>query len=298
MGWFKKLSFISCFSLIALSLFLIIIIISAVISFNHQRTLVMNLATNNVRFFSAALLEEMQQANAASFPDPDIAACYNPSVLKKQGLQITGNQQYMVKIISLDSNKGEYTPDVYEAQQMQWLKAGRLDETFGVMAIKKEKTLLYLRPLIAKEQCLECHGRYHAVPERMREFFPPGSRIYNHRPGQIMGAIVVSAPLTPVTAILTKNLQQDLLLRGGGMILVVAVLVALINSKLLLPLNRLKLGMTERLTTGKGGTVTIEEFPAEISDLARSWNAVAGEGDITQEGSGTPLPVAHTLDTV
>ena len=95
------------------------------------------------------------------------------------------------------------TPDSYERvalRDLQWLhEHGRLpEETAEVVRADGARVLRYLRPILVKEICLQCHGAPERIDPEVREFIEeryPEDQAIGYQVGDLRGAISVTVEL-------------------------------------------------------------------------------------------------------
>jgi hypothetical protein len=221
MGWFKNLSFSKRLNLIMVCSLAILSLIFLAISYQRQKTVAMKLMVERLRVAAGFITEQLGNSRTYTFPEQGYPTCYNPQELQKQMTRISGHRRATVRLLSYDTVNSAYTPDTYEAQQMRWLKTGAVADTSIVVSLNDEKSVFYIKSLIARDLCLTCHGTYETVSPEIREFYPASSRMFNHKSGQVMGAIAVTLPLAPLREVLMINLLHDFfVLMVGGLVLI------------------------------------------------------------------------------
>ncbi|MBD3161719.1 MAG: DUF3365 domain-containing protein [Candidatus Eisenbacteria bacterium] len=143
-----------------------------------------------------ALLRELK----AGGPLHALGVCYEiaPSIAAEHSVE-----GMTVRRISNKVRNTADTPDAYERvalRDLQWRHdQGKLpEETIEVVRSEGRRVLRYLRPILVKEVCLQCHGRPEridpAVGEFLRERYPE-DQATGYEVGDLRGAVSVTIEL-------------------------------------------------------------------------------------------------------
>lgn len=289
MEWWKNLSLSGRFNMVMSAVLVLLLALFLISDYQRQKSLLMKLTVQNTRFLSGMLLEELHGAPAEVFPQMGLVTCYNPAELQRQMTRVSGSRLYGIRLVSLDSTKSVYTPDVIEAQRLSALKADKLQDSSTVVRIRSERSLLYLRPLTAQGKCLGCHGPFENVSERMREYFPQGSKVFDHKPDELMGALVISVPLRPLEGALWKNIWKEAVALFVGALILMAALNLLLKIQVLGPLRRLA-GVEPRQAMPIANPADAPEFApiyqAWQDSIKKAGPKEAGQGEWNEPSSG------------
>lgn len=147
------------------------------------------------------ITEEMSpNPHLALVPDRDIMTTsgkkltlINPAYMTRQ-VQELGEKQYGLKghITSLDPLRPENAPDDWERQALLRFENGE-QELWSLASINGQLFIRFMRPFLAEEGCLKCHGHQ------------------GIKPGEIRGGISVSAPWAPFEAAVYKHFYHGML---------------------------------------------------------------------------------------
>ncbi|MFN7995224.1 MAG: DUF3365 domain-containing protein [Bryobacteraceae bacterium] len=131
---------------------------------------------------------------------------------------------------------------------------------------------LYLaRPIVADAPCLECHSTPRAAPVAMIKRYGTANG-FGWKPSEIVGAQIVSVPMSVPISIADRTSKTILLYMAGTFVLTLLVLNFVLALTVARPVRRLS-GMADEISKGN---LEISELPVtgkdEISVLAASFN--------------------------
>ncbi len=144
-------------------------------------------------------------------------------------------------------------------------------ELVGERSAATGPSLFLARPIRADKPCLECHDRARTAPAAMIRHYGAANG-FGWNPGEIIGAQIVSVPMT-VPVRMAQDSFRTLVLSLAGIFLVsLIVLDAVVVFSIARPVARLS-AMADQISTGQ---MDLPELPVhgsdEISVLAGSFN--------------------------
>ena len=112
---------------------------------------------------------------------------------------------YYVRRVSLKYRNPDDIPDQYEKGVLEKFDSLREEgkmvvehEDYRVVEEDGKKYLRYMKPLITKKLCLNCHGSTEDIPTTVRGFLNtnyPEDRATGFKVGDVRGAVSVKIPL-------------------------------------------------------------------------------------------------------
>lgn len=219
-------------------------------------------------YLSSAVRADQVEQNAAL--TPQVAAT-------RIALRLTQDSPYYVRQVSLRYRNPQNQPDAYERDTLLTFQGARLSEHFQVVGDGGKKTLRYLLPMVAEQSCLTCHGSYQQAPRFVQNRFPPGHPSYNYKVGELIGAISVTVPLDTLHQTIVKNLQKELILEGGILVLLVLVTGWLIHRTILTPVTKVTEGIENMVSSGNFTSPIKSASNDEIGLLVTSFNELMAE---------------------
>lgn len=212
----------------------------------------------------------LQMAQKGSF-HPEIMGGF--FVARSIAEEFSKNQPgYMFKQATLDPVNDQNRADNQEREIIKYFSANRNIKTKKGMIDKNGHKYYYIaQPVVAKKQCLTCHGsRENALPGRVARY--PGSGGYNYEPNQVVASFINYVPLQKAL----EDLNFASLKMVGASILSIMLIVASVWVVLELlvtkPIVRLT-NMAEHLSRGKGLDQQIKvESKDEIGALYNAYN--------------------------
>lgn len=136
---------------------------------------------------------------------PEIAVNVCSGIAQNLAENISREEKLKIRRVSLNFRNKKDIPDDFESNGLAKFEILReksliTPETEILQIINDDtgKKLRYLRPIIAQEMCLKCHGGPKDVSVEVREILKqkyPEDRALNHQVGDIRGAVSVIIPL-------------------------------------------------------------------------------------------------------
>ncbi len=191
--------------------------------------------------------------------------------------RLTQGSPYYVRQVSLRYRNPQNRPDSYEQAVLQQFKGSQVSEQFKVVGTGDHETLRYLLPMVAAQSCLACHGTFEQAPRFVQQRFPKGHPSYNYHPGDLIGAISVSVPLSGLQQAIMRGIRQEIVLEGTILLLLVLVTGWLINRIILAPVAKVSEGIEAVATSGNFTSPISVASHDEIGRLVTSFNDLMAE---------------------
>lgn len=192
-------------------------------------------------------------------------------------LRLTQDSPYYVRQVSLRYRNPQNQPDAYEQETLRQFNGSPYRERFQVLGTGNKKVLRYLLPMVADKSCLVCHGSYEQAPRFVQQRFPKGHPSYNYQPGELIGAISVSVPLTALQETILKTMQRELILEGSILLILVLVTGWLIHRTILAPVAQVAEGIEAVANSGNFTSPISVSSNDEIGRLVTSFNELMAE---------------------
>ncbi|RME38423.1 MAG: DUF3365 domain-containing protein, partial [Deltaproteobacteria bacterium] len=109
------------------------------------------------------------------------------------GRQIADDLGYVIRQTSLRTRNPVNKPDAFERQALErFVAEPELKEVYRISDTDGPAVFRYLKPFVADQSCLQCHGDPGQAPEFIKKLFPPDKdQAYNYRIGEVIGAASV-----------------------------------------------------------------------------------------------------------
>lgn len=264
-------------NVILVGLLVALILVTSFLSYQRQRRLIISFVTATSRYIAGTIIREMgvvKPADLSSKPGLNLPPYHHKDRLQDLINTISMRDRYFLRILSYEHLSTFFLPTAAEDMQMKVLSARKLPESNSIVRDGGTAYNLYLRPLIMEHACLACHGEAASAPAEVRRLFPPGSRIYGHKEGDLVGAVGVKVPMDDISAEVWRNIRHDIGIRLVTFILILLVVRGIIFREILDPLRRLVKELTAacdadevRGLTLTGGTGEIGEMIAMLNRL-------------------------------
>ncbi|RMF48185.1 MAG: DUF3365 domain-containing protein, partial [Deltaproteobacteria bacterium] len=169
------------------------------------------------------------------------------------GRRIADDLGYVIRQTSLRTRNPVNSPDAFERQALErFIAEPELKEIYQVRDQDGPAVFRYLKPFVADQSCLRCHGDPKQAPEFIRKLFPADKdQAYNYRIGEVIGAASVSIPMDRLSEQVSANLRLDLLRLGGLFLVLASFLSLLIKLSVLKPLGLLGQAIRRTVETGR-----------------------------------------------
>ncbi len=132
------------------------------------------------------------------------------------------------------------------------------------------RSLFYARPIVADPPCLQCHSTPKAAPAAMLKRYGSANG-FGWKAGEVIGAQIVSVPMSVPVAIAERTFRTILMYMGGAFLLTLVVLGAAIVTIVARPVGRLS-RMADQISQGE---LEVSGAPVggsrEIATLAASF---------------------------
>lgn len=177
---------------------------------------------------------------------------------------------YSFKQATLDPVNAQNRADSQERQIISDLSQNRSIKMKKGMIEKNGHPYYYIaQPVVAKKECLRCHGRREtALPGRVQRY--PGTGGYHYKPNKVVAAFITYVPLNKAL----ENLNATSLKMVGAsilsIVLIVAAVWAILEFFVTKPIGRLTT-MAEHLSRGKGLDQQI--VPKSNDEIGALYNA-------------------------
>jgi protein-histidine pros-kinase len=146
-------------------------------------------------------------------------------------------------------------------------------EMWGTRDTPKGPSLYLARPLVARQECLECHGVPRSAPAAMLAAYGSNNG-FGWKVDEVIGARIVSIPMALSLAVAADEFRKLMIWSAGFTIAV----LALLNVGLYFVVVRPVTAMSSAAEAISKGNFGIPELPAngrdEISRLAASFNLI------------------------
>ncbi|HEX4167877.1 MAG TPA: DUF3365 domain-containing protein [Bryobacteraceae bacterium] len=144
-------------------------------------------------------------------------------------------------------------------------------ELIGERETPSGRSLFLAHPIKASESCLECHSTAQAAPASMIKIYGRDNG-FGWKPNEIVGAQIVSVPMSLAISIAKQAFQNLMFYLGGVTLITVIVLDLALVFTVIRPVTKLSRAADEI----SQGNMDVPELPArgkdEIGTLARSFN--------------------------
>jgi PAS domain S-box-containing protein len=275
-GWLDRQSISTRLNLIMLALLVLLLAIGFSLSYVRNRSLITKVVINNCRILAGEVINVMELPGSPVSED-GIPSSHDPVRLQRMLNDITLRDPYRIRIVSLTGRHPLFAPSTVEREELQKLTAEGGTETFTETAAADENILLYARPLRLDAECLVCHGNPDAAPPEMRRRFPPGSPVYGHRRGEVMGAVVIAVATREISDEVWRDMRSDMVFRIVIFLVLIAAVTAKISRNVIRPIEEITGRMLQVAETGQFRPVALHGVGVELQRLANALNDMMEE---------------------
>ncbi len=176
-------------------------------SYEQPRMLSAEEALAESRRVTKALLGETKAAMKSYLEQGGLIKAVRGCSVAAQEIARSYNEStgYYIRRVSLKYRNPMNRPDRYEEKRLKRFnklrKKGMLPDDFEDYEIVEEdggRYLRYMKPLITKKFCLNCHGSKDEIPDDVERFLAeryPGDRATGFKVGDVRGAVSVKIPV-------------------------------------------------------------------------------------------------------
>ena len=278
MAWFGNLKLNTKFNLIMSLLLIILFLVASFLTYNRQQQLILKVAVDNARLLAEQIIETRDYMSSVVRGEPDRNYGLVPQVVATQvAKRITRESKFYVRQVSLRYRNPQNSPDPFEAAQLNAFAQKTGKETYGIVTVNGVKSFRYMQSMKAEKSCLQCHGSYETAPRFVRERFPPGHFSYNYQPGEVIGAVSVSVPMSDLYHQIGIDLVFDIAVRGLIFLFVILVMGTLIRKTIITPVKMMSETIASVTQTGDF-TIRIPSYSKdEVGLLINSFNEMMEE---------------------
>jgi len=252
-------------------------------AYRHQSNIVLNEAVEKARivafeairareYLSQALQDGEVELNQQRFSLIPVVASTRIALLAAE------DAGFSVRQVSSRYRNPANRPDSFEQQALAALQQqSDAEEYFAVAEFEGTPVLRYVKPFLADESCLECHGDPSQAPPFIRELYPPEKdQSYYYNLGEIIGAASVVIPMEQLESQVRLNLRQELLFIGAAFAALILCLGVLTRLAITRPLSRLGEAVAEIERTGRFAERLSFRNNDEIGRLIAGFNEMNG----------------------
>lgn len=195
------------------------------------------------------------------------------------GRQIGEDLGYVIRQTSLRTRNPVNQPDAFERQALErFIAEPGLKELYSVSSSDGPAVFRYLKPFVADQSCLQCHGDPEQAPDFIKKLFPADKdQAYNYRIGEVIGAASVSIPMDRLEDQVAANLRLDLLRLGGLFLVLATCLGLLVKLTVLKPLGLLGQAIRRTVETGRFAERIPLAGQGEVGQLISGFNSMMAE---------------------
>lgn len=283
MSWFADLKLNIKLNLILFSLLVGLLLITALLTYRDQQALVQNSALEQSRGAARQVIATTDYMSEVVGNEPETNYGLVPQVVATQvAKKISEGSRYTVRQISLSYRNPDNRPDSYETQQLKSFQGASINESYQVVTEDGEKVFRYLKPMLAEESCLECHGSYESAPAFIQKRYPQDHPSYNYKVGQVLGAVSVAQPMSDLYSEIGSNFRDELLYRVGILALVFIALGILTRRFIINPIRSTSATIHKVATTGDlSERIRMQASRDEVGQLINNFNDMMAELDRT-----------------
>ena len=179
---------------------------------------------------------------------------------------------YSFKQATLDPVNSQNRADRKEREIISFLSQNRnIKMKKGMIEKNGHKYYYIAQPVVAKKQCLKCHGRREtALPGRVQRY--PGSGGYDYKPNKVVAAFITYVPLHKALENLNAASLKMVVASILSIVLIVVAVWAILEFFVTKPISRLT-AMAEHLSRGKGlDQEIVQNSNDEIGALYNAFN--------------------------
>lgn len=203
-----------------------------------------------------------------------------PIVAANRVGQLVGEDlAYTIRHISLRFRNPDNAPDRYEQTILRRFAEGlKMDHHAEFTEMDGTPVFRYLQAAHVDESCLECHGDPRSAPAFLKDIYPPEKdAAYNYREGEVIGAVSIVIPMTPLEQRLAAGFRYTLLATTGFCAALAICLGLLLRRAVLQPLNNLASAIGRARTSGYFSGSLPVPGQDEIGELVSAYNALGEE---------------------
>lgn len=266
-------------NMILAGLLAVLIVITSLLSYQRQRRLIITFVTATSRYIAGTVSREMGVVKPAYFyvePRRNLPPYHYKQRLQDLINSISMRDRYFLRILSFERRSTFFLPTAAEDMQMKILAERKLPESNSIITDDGVPYHLYLRPLIIERACLNCHGDAATAPAEVRSLYPPGSKIYGHKEGDLVGAVGVKVPMADISEEVWNTIRHDVAVRLVTFILILLVVRGIIFREILDPLRRLVKEVTEACDSDEVRGLTVTGGAGEIGEMIAMLNKLIG----------------------
>jgi HAMP domain-containing protein len=279
MAWYRNLPIGTKLVILLSFLLLALFVMIAIFVYRDERSLVLGGIVEKARLLAREVEGDINRIGTVAEKDPDLAFTYFHlfTQFQKVATDKAGKKTYLVHTVSARHRNPLNRPDPYEADQLRRF-AAESDRTESYALLDGEKEVLrFLLPLRVNQSCLKCHGRFADAPAGVRRLYPEGHPSYGYRPGEVIGAVSVTVPLTDLYKYLRSDVATALFYRLVTIPLVVALVGFLIRRQVVKPVRLLSGAITTVTATGKLDQRVPHEGEDEVGRMIVAFNDMLAE---------------------
>jgi len=195
------------------------------------------------------------------------------------GARVGDDVDYRIRQVSKRYRNAKNAPDAFEAAALEafYTDPNHIEE-YRIDVHQGEPVFRYLRPFVADQSCLQCHGNPAAAPEFIKQLFPPETdQAYNYQIGEVIGAASVTIPMQGLSRQLEVGLRNSLVFLGGMFLALTVCLGLLLRYAVTEPLGRLGRVIGEIVRTGRFEQQLPRRGNDEIGRLINGFNEMMGQ---------------------
>lgn len=256
--FFRNRSLLTKVGLVIAAILVAVFALSAFLSYRQQRAFTLDEAVDKARIiaFEAIRAREYlsRELQAGEVELSQRRYGLIPVVASTRiGELVAEDLDYRIRQVSDRYRNPKNAPDPFELAQLEAFRAdGELGESYAITRLEGQPVFRYLRPFLAEESCLQCHGEPGAAPAFLHRMFPPEQdRAYNYRLGEVIGAASVTIPMVRLEEQILGRVRNDLLTSGGIFLALITCLGLLMRAVVTRPLALLGEAIGEVVRTGR-----------------------------------------------
>ncbi len=290
MALFRNLGLLSKITLVIMVILLAFFALTSYVRYRQQRAFIMEEAVEKARIVAFEAIrareyisDELQRGGVELSKErygmiPVVAS-------NRIGLLVAKDLGYEIRQVSERYRNPENAPDDFELEVLERFRnSPQIGEEFAITSVAGEPVFRYLKPFIADQSCLQCHGDPADAPAFLKEIFPlDKDQAYGYEIGEIIGAASVRIPMQRLHDQIYANVRNDLIVIGGIFLALITCLGVLTRAAIIRPLARLGKGIQEIIYTGRFEEKIPRRGRDEIGTLIDGFNEMIDHlGEKTQ----------------
>ncbi|MCP3900161.1 MAG: DUF3365 domain-containing protein [Desulfobacteraceae bacterium] len=144
-----------------------------------------------------------------------------------------------------------------------------LKEWKGFTEVNGKKEYMIMKPIVAKQACLRCHGMANTAPFELVERYGPTNG-FGRKVGEVIGTLTVSVPASVVMDAASRNTLIFISIVVAFFVILSLLINFLFGRVILKPINSLS-KVADKISIGELNTKVNVSGNDEISDLAESF---------------------------